>query len=421
MKRLLKRILLGFAILCGLIFLASGVALAIWWDEIRIRAGNIAAIMQEPRYSKGFSDKEEILKYLRGHPQDFSLVSYTVSEVGVPSESAPGIQHQPRKETPLASMKKVVVLAAYAHEVSEGNLDPEEGVRVSEWERYYLPNTDGGAHPDALRKLGLETEENGAASGSRAEVEVSDLAQAMIRSSDNAATDYLITRLGEDRIQAVIEDAGLEGQEPILPLLGNFLLWFDLDSEDSDLSKQFSGERLKELRSLDEEEYAARVNSLTRAYAEGEIGDRWRESGPPTGPLRYQEDVTWELETRGTAEDYARIMAGVSTGEFISQEVSGIMREHLDWPMEKKENKEKFLDFGAKGGSLAGVLNQATFAVPKAGDFAGETRVTVIFIGQMPASAWLGAQKSEGFDDFVLGLATDREFAEKVKRELEVR
>ena len=421
MKRLLKRILLGLALLFGLFAVASGVVLAIWWDEMRIRASNIATILEESRYSEGFSDRQEMLKYLRDHPQDFSLVSYTISKDGSPSKSAPEIRHQQREASPLASTKKVVVLAAYAREISEGNLDPEEGVHISEWERYYLPNTDGGAHPDALRKLGLETEENGAAKNPQAEVPLSEVAQAMIRSSDNAATDYLITRLGEDRIQAVIEDTGLEGQEPILPLLGNFLLWFDLDSGDSNISKQLSGERLKELQSLSEEEYAARVKSLTRAYAEGEIGDRWREDGPPTGPLRYQEDVTREFETKGTAEDYARIMAGVSSGEFISPEVSGIMRQYLDWPMEKKGNKEKFRDFGAKGGSLVGVLNQATFAVPKKGDFADETRITVIFVRQMPLSAWLGAQKSDGFNDFLLGLATNKEFAEKANRELEAR
>ena len=421
MNRLLKRVLQGLAVLVGLIAVASGVVLAIWWDEARVRASNFSAIFEESDYAEGFANKEDVLKYIRDHRQDVSLVSYTVSQDGSPSGSTPEIRHQPGKETPLASTKKVIVLAAYAREVSDGDLDPEEGVRVSEWEKYYLPNTDGGAHPDALRKLDLQTKENGAAANSGAEVPLSEVAQAMIRSSDNAATDYLITRLGEDKIQAVIEDSDLKGQELVQPILGNFLLWFDLDSEESDISKQLSGKRLKELQSLDEEEYATRVKKLTQAYAEGEIGTRWRKEGPPTGPLRYQKDVTQEFETRGTAEDYARIMSGVATGKFISPEVSGIMRRHLDWPMEKKGNKEKFQNLGAKGGSLAGVLNQAIFAVPKTGDFADETRVTVIFIRQMPLSAWLGAQESEGFDDFLLGLEKDRSFAEKTKRELEAR
>ena len=42
----------------------------------------------------------------------------------------------------------------------------------------------------------------------------------------------------------------------------------------------------------------------------------------------------------------------------------------------------------------------------------------VLFLRDMPVSAWLGAQESEGFEEFMVGLATDREFAEKVDREL---
>ncbi len=414
----ISRIALALGASFGLILVAAAGALFWWWDEARARASNFAAIFEDTQYSQSFADREALLDYLKDHPQDFSLICRTVPENG---QSTRGISHLPREETPLASTKKVLVLAAYAREVSRGDLDPEERVRVSQWERYHLPNTDGGAHPDALQKLGIETRDNGTAADPESEVPLSGVARAMIRSSDNAATDYLIARLGEDKVRAVTDEAGLEGQEPVLPLLGTFLLWFELDSEDPDLAKQVSGERMNALRRLDKEEYAARVRELTKAYAGGEIGTRWRENGPPTGALRYQEDVTREFETGGTAEDYAGIMAGVASGDFISPEVSGIMRGYLDYPMEKKENREKYRNLGGKGGSLAGVLNQATYAVPKEGDYAGETRVTVLFVREMPVSAWLGAQDSEGFDHFLSGLATDEEFTEKVQRKLEAR
>lgn len=139
----------------GLLILVVAGALYGWRDGARVRASNLSAIFEESRYAEGFAGRDEMLSYLEDHPRDFSLVSYTVSEDGSPSGSE--IRHLPREETPLASTKKVIVLAAYAREVSEGGLDPEDGVRIAEWERYYLPTTDGGAHPDALRDLGLAT------------------------------------------------------------------------------------------------------------------------------------------------------------------------------------------------------------------------------------------------------------------------
>lgn len=419
-KRLVGRILMWAGAVVGVLLVVTGILVAVFWDETRVRASNLSAVFDEPRYAEGFAGRQEMLGYLEDHPRECSLVSYTVSENGSPAGSGPEIRHLPGESSPLASTKKVVVLAAYAREVSAGDLDPQEKVRVSEWERYYLPNTDGGAHPDALKKLGLKTGENGAASDRRAEVPLSEVARAMMRSSDNAATDYLIARLGDAKIRSVIADAGLEGQEPVLPLLGTFLLWFELGGGDPDLSKQLSGERLKELRRLGEEEYAAKVKELTGAYARGEVGSRWREDGPPLGPIRYQGAVAREFETEGTAGDYARIMGEVASGTFFSSEVSRIMRGHLDWPMEREENRREFRDFGAKGGSLPGVINQAFYVAPKNGDFAGETRVVILFVRDMPTSAWLGVQRSGGFDEFMVGLATDGEFAEKVDRRLGV-
>lgn len=413
MKKLLVRILFGIGAVIGLLMVASSVLLAVFWEEAKVRGSNLVAIFEEPEYAEGFKNREEVLEYLKAHPENFSLVGYTTSE----DSSAPSIEYLPEEPTPLASTKKIVVLAAYAREVSEGNLDPDEEIPVSEWEKYYLPNTDGGAHSEALRELDIATEENGAASKPEAEVRLSEVAGAMTSESDNAATDYLIERLGEEKIQAVIEGENLEGHEHIVPLLGSTLLWFDLESEDPDLSKQLSGERLEELRKLDKEEYTARVRELTKAYAAGEIGARWHENGPPLGDLRYQRDVAGAFETKGSAGDYARIMERVSSGEFISPEVSEVMRRHLDWPMESGRNKERFDTLGAKGGSLSGVLNQAVYAVPKSGGFSGETRIVVLFTRDMSASAWLGAQQSEGYDEFVNAVATDKEFVEKVKRE----
>ena len=94
----------------------------------------------------------------------------------------------------LASTIKIVVLAAYAREVAAGRLDPHAELPIREWERFYLPGTDGGAHAAALAALGIPTDQDGFASNPEAAVSWDRIAQAMIRSSDNAATDLLLIR-----------------------------------------------------------------------------------------------------------------------------------------------------------------------------------------------------------------------------------
>lgn len=401
MKGILKKILAGVGVAVAVLALAIGVLVAVFWDEAKVRGQNLVAIFsEEPEYAEGFADKEEVLEYLAAHPGNFSLVVRS-------ADGEDDISHMPDEPNPLASTKKIVVLAAYAKEVFEGNLDPDEEIPVSEWEKYYVPNTDGGAHPAAMENLEIATDGNGAATDSGATATLDEMASAMISVSDNAATDYFITRFRPEKIRSVIEDGNLVGQRPIPPISGSFLVWNSPE-----------GEGTPSLAQMSREEYATAVAEATESYANGECPDEWREGNAPLESFIEQREMAMEYEAEGAAEDYARIMAGVADGEFISPEASEIMRRHLEWPMESEANKERFEAFGAKGGSLAGILNQAAYATPKNGGFSGETRVVVLFTRGMSASAWLGATQSEGYGDFVDALATDREFAERVEREI---
>lgn len=391
---------MGVGVVIGVLLVVSGVLLAVFRDEAKVRGGNLIAVFEEPEYAGSFADREEMLDYLKAHPDDFSLV---VRSTGEEAEVA----HLPAEPSPLASTKKIVVLAAYAREVSGGGLDLEEEVPVAEWERYYVPNTDGGAHSAAMKELGIPTGEDGAASDQRATATLDEMAEAMISVSDNAATDYLIGRLGQEKIRAVIEDESLAGQEDVLPISGSMLVWNGPD-----------GEGTPGLSEMGREEYTARVLRATESYANGEYHDKWRAGRAPLGSLVEQRSQAAEYETTGTAEDYARIVGGVASGEFISPDVAGIMADHLDWPMERPANRDTFEEMGAKGGSLSGILTQATYAVPKRGDYAGEERVVVLFVRDMSGSAWLGVRQSDGYGDFTNALLTDEKFVGKVEREL---
>jgi hypothetical protein len=254
---------------------------------------------------------------------------------------------------------------------------------VADWERFYIP-LDGGAHVHALEALGLAFDEYGFAVDRQATVPLDVMMAVMIQFSDNAAPDWLLDRLGPEPFRATIRAGRLEGQDEPLPLLGVVLSW-----QNHDMPK-LSRRGIRRLVELQPAEYRAYVFSLVAAYQNpdwraAEFAFRARAKPTPFGHDAILADA---LFPHGTARDYARIMAGVATGTFISPAVSELMSAHLQWPMQDPTLADQFFAFGQKGGSVRGVLTETTFFVPRGGDFAGKTRVSVLFLRGLPKWAW---------------------------------
>ncbi|KOX20221.1 hypothetical protein ADK67_30590 [Saccharothrix sp. NRRL B-16348] len=101
------------------------------------------------------------------------------------------VAHRPHERQPLASVRVVAHLAKYA----EGVVEPDERVRVADWEQYRVGH-DGGAHSASLRELGLACSNGVTADDPRRFVTVGELVAVMVRHGDGAAGDWLRGRLG---------------------------------------------------------------------------------------------------------------------------------------------------------------------------------------------------------------------------------
>ena len=108
--------------------------------------------------------------------------------------------------------------------------------------------------------------------------------------------------------------------------------------------------------------------------------------------LREQARFSAERSPRGTARDYASLMDRVERGNLVSEAVSATMREFLEWPMESEQNRREFTSFGTKGGSLPGVLTEATYAVPRDAASGG---VAALFFEELPFAVWLRLAQAE--------------------------
>ncbi|OGN93773.1 MAG: hypothetical protein A2Z71_01720 [Chloroflexi bacterium RBG_13_50_21] len=335
--------------------------------------------------------KSELAEYIRMHPDMTAIVAYTIDEHGELVEDGCELFVNADKPLVVASTMKIIILAAYADAVAQGELDPDEQVAIADLERYYLPGTDDGAHVTGLKSVGFEAETSGFARDQTAKIALDDIAQIMIDNSGNAETDYLIGRLGVERIASVMALASLENHTPLQPVLGITLALFNHEAPLTDT------EQLQALINAVANGDFSVLESLMDLYL---YNPGWRAAQiafmQSDEFLNVVGQMGWagqmaasQLFPKGTGREYARLMAKIASNQFISPDVSVRIQQKLervpsDWPLRLLFHRR----YGAKDGVTAGVLTLASYAVPKYGRLAGRSRVVVVLTNALPYEIW---------------------------------
>ncbi|WP_235916402.1 serine hydrolase [Antrihabitans cavernicola] len=276
--------------------------------------------------------------YLGAHGDDTGLA--------IDNGTGTRIDHRPDDKRPLASTVKVVHLAAYAQAAATGRIDPDQQIPVADWERWYLPGSDGDAHPRALARLGNPTS-----------VTIDQLVSAMMQESDNAAADYLLDRLGDTALTDAARTGGWQDFAPASKL-GSML-------RAKDATITVGNERDAARRYVAEPAYRKRMAAL-----------------PLPG---IDEQVAWADTTEaGSAADVASIMRSIATGEFGPG--ADVARRQLEW----QPTIPGLTAVGFKSGSLPGVLTDAFYI--RRPD--GTVGTAVLLNRRMPTESWAGAVQS---------------------------
>jgi D-alanyl-D-alanine carboxypeptidase len=246
----------------------------------------------------------------------------------------------------------------------------------------------------------LAADQHGFARDQAATVSLDDLASNMIYDSGNASTDYLLERVTTERMAAVIQEAGLAQHTPIRPTLGLVLAMFNHDNPPT------TAGQLQPLMADLAANDTSLVDHLTNLYRhnhgwrsaqiEWMLSNQLLASLPPQEIWAYQLQAS-QLFPKATAREYAGLMARIASGRLFSAEVSRIMQGKLesvpsDWPL-----RLLFYDrLGAKDGSTAGVLTLASYAIPRRGRLAGQSRVVIILVNNLPAEIWSAQLSYQG-------------------------
>lgn len=322
-------------------------------------------------------DKYDLLNYLKKHNDTMSI---TIKENGTDTLSI-----NSNKEFPLASTLKIIIAFNFVKAVTNDKFSINEKVKLDDIDKFYIENTDGGAHPNWKKSIDYPTE-----------VSLMEITKGMMQFSCNACTDFLIDKIGPDVINESIEALQLN-HDKISYLTPPILIPGYL-SDKRNLA-------MDKLESMDKQSYQQLSRKLFEKMKANETASLVKKA-PKMLNEKMQLLITDKMSS-STTRQYADLMFKLGK-EFLTKKEKELFSEII-LGENAKDNSDDY--FWYKGGSTMFVL---TFALYK--EYQDNTTSVSLFIKDDTGGELYWIRNI--FKDFVISIATDMEFRKKVKKEL---
>jgi D-alanyl-D-alanine carboxypeptidase len=242
---------------------------------------------------------------------------------------------------PLASAVKTIIAIEFAYQAAYGMIDTTETIDTIDIDHYYVPETDGDAHPNWLNEM---REKQFIKNG---KIALYQVAKGMIQFSSNANSEYLMERLGLNRINARIDSLGITTHQPVYPFVAALFVCQNTQRKDH---KAFEND----LRTMNIDEYRAQCHLHHDSLKNN---PRYKDGFVQT-EMDMNIQKIWSQRLPGsTCKAYAQLMQKINRGNYFPEPVQAI----LNLLMQKKQH-EDFKIRGGKGGSTAVVLTDAVYA-----------------------------------------------------------
>jgi len=298
------------------------------------------------------------------------------------------------KLMPLASTVKIMVAIEFAQQSTHEMINENSYVRLGELEKYYIPDTDGGAHPAWLKYA----EANNLLKGDS--VRLVDVARGMIMFSSNANTEYLMDLLGFDNVKDNISLFKLKQHTAIYPLVGSLFLY--------QVPRKSNEKKLfKSLKDMSDKKYSmAAYDKHIELKEDSSFKETFR---PGDFSLTLQKLWSDRLPS-STTKEYVQIVKALNKREILDEDAFFPIAEVMEFPMESKSFQSVFKHYGAKGGSTSFVLTHVIYLTMK--EDSTRMEMAVFFNDLTPQEE----QKLEGWLNFFEAqIIFDDRFRNKVK------
>ncbi len=332
-----------------------------------------------------FRPDEKVLRFIKKNP-DRAAIKLVRNDTVL-------AERNPYKMMPLASTVKIIVAIEYAAQAARGQIDSDERVSLAELEKFYVPNTDGGAHPAWLESVADKIQDH--------QITIREIAKGMISYSSNANTEWLCEKLGLDNINARLDSLDVKRHTKIHYLVSALFVG-------KEKFPHLHGKALETaLRAMPEEAY---IQATVEIHAKLKQDTSYKKK---VGDLSLRIQKVWsDRLPRSTVAEYVGIMRKINSRTYFDAHTQHYLDDVMEYPLKNPANQRWLAHAGMKGGSTAFVLTKALYATDKKGN---KTELAY-FINDLSFLENLYLQMS--MNQFELKILTSPSFREKVRKSL---
>ncbi|KOS29431.1 D-alanyl-D-alanine carboxypeptidase [Bacillus anthracis] len=334
------------------------------------------------KYYLSKEDPNYVLKYIKEHKDDKTCSLFIKRNGEVVSSVNANVV------LPFASMVKFVVAVEFAKQVSEGKISRDEQISLHELNKYYVKDTDGGAHPDWLEDArARELVKNG-------QISLEEVARGMVRFSSNANTTHLLDKLGIERVNESIKELELTSHDKFSSYTASLYMRGYVEKELHEPENQ----SLEKIRNMSQDEYNQHVLQIHEWMKDEE---EWKKRDIPLKvDMKFQR--IWSDRLVGAnAKDYMSIMEKINSRKYFPKP----MQEEIENIFKGTVKNSKFEYAGQKGGSTAFVLTKSLYTTDKKGN---KVEVVIMFNDIEDQVAYQKLRNN--VDYFIRDIITSEEF-----------
>ncbi|MBK1610129.1 D-alanyl-D-alanine carboxypeptidase [Bacillus cereus] len=338
------------------------------------------------KYYLSKEDPNYVLQYIKEHKGDrtYSLLIRKNGEVVTSINE--------NVKLPLASMAKIVIAVEFAKQVSEGKISRDEQISLYELDKYYVKDTDGGAHPDWLEDAReREFVKNG-------QITLEEVAKGMIHYSSNANTTYLLDKLGIERVNESIKELELTSHDKFSSYTASLYMRGYVEKELHEPENQ----SLEKIRNMSQDEYNQHVLQIHEWMKDEE---EWKKRDIPLKVDMEFQRIWSDRLVGANAKDYMSIMEKINSRKYFPKP----MQEEIENIFKGTVKNSKFEYAGQKGGSTAFVLTKSLYTTDKKGN---KVEVVIMFNDIEDQVAYQKLRNN--VDYFIRDIITSEEFKNKL-------
>ncbi|MGG0648072.1 serine hydrolase [Bacillus mycoides] len=338
------------------------------------------------KYYLSKEDPDYVLNYIKEHKGD-ETCSLLIRKNGEVVTSV-----NENKKLPLASMAKIVIAVEFAKQVSEGKIRRDEQISLKELEKYYVKDTDGGAHPawleDAKARELVKNEQ----------ISLEEVAKGMIHYSSNANTTYLLEKLGIDRVNDSIKELEFTSHDTFSSYTASLYMRGYVEKELNEPENQ----SLEMIRNMSNDEYNKHVLQI-HEWMKDE--SEWKKRDIPLKIDMEFQRIWSDRLVSANAKDYLSLMEKINSRNYFPKS----MQDEIDNVFKGTVENSKLEYAGQKGGSTAFVLTKSLYTTDKKGN---KVEVVIMFNDIEDQVAYQKLRNN--IDYFIQDAITDEEFRRKL-------